>query len=899
MVAFWHDEEVESLTQTIEDLKEEKCRFQGELEGQKSELQSLKVALKQSNKEVAELSKIVAAQKFSCGNQKCVIFVLVMEPALTGVRAGTWELEFGALPNGASISNRSTSASELPFSRTHLHTPPSAARAGEDFAATGASPSPANDAAAATVAAARPGPTIHPAAVGHCLTVRRPNMRGRHFLNPLLSPLAYQKPPSSRLAPRRSASHAHRAVAPPRAARRSPLSEPDVGISRFASALPGFRGALKQRYSDFVVHEVALDGSLVRLTSFDLPDGECVDAKEGGMDEAQALESFRLLCGDADCEALRGFLERISEGGNRDVSPIILSADADKAHRSEVHDFFKRNFESLLTDTVEHSDGIQRCIRVRLKQGRREWRDVDGRVRNRKGTGSSGWRDDRPFDSRGSIIWPDHLGKFIRFHLYKENKDTQEALGKIGKMLGLQEQRINALLQPNSHDFSGSRASDQVTVFKVQASRLVALNRKLSGIKVGDFSYVKEGLALGQLMGNRFTITLRSVVAESEHVINAAVDGLITSGFINYYGLQRFGSGSVPNHQVGAALLRGDKQCHSINKVREHFKEHGDIGTALRNFPRYLITERAIRLKKYPGNYLQALMAIPRTLRLMYVHSYQSYLWNHAASMRVEKYEGDLVYKKESPFEQGAVKVISEDDDQTNSEMSTCCETLPEEIIQSVKIADSEDLSKSLYTFEDVVLPLPGSETLFPGNEVAGIYHVIAKRDGINLRESIHGVKDFSITSMKGGYRRVIQRPIDFEWYVQPKPKSIGNSDMLETLAVKLAFTLPASSYATMAIRELMKTSTSIHRRGLPAVEPKPMGALSRCPSLVGNVCQQKRRAQGMSAQLDPSGYLRNMERENIKGDCGPQPGHRNKGGSKNLNPDRRKKFQELLPVSL
>lgn len=28
--------------------------------------------------------------------------------------------------------------------------------------------------------------------------------------------------------------------------------------------------------------------------------------------------------------------------------------------------------------------------------------------------------------------------------------------------------------------------------------------------------------------------------------------------------------------------------------MREHFKEYGDIGTALRNFPRYLITERAI-----------------------------------------------------------------------------------------------------------------------------------------------------------------------------------------------------------------------------------------------------------------------------------------------------------------
>jgi hypothetical protein len=43
------------------------------------------------------------------------------------------------------------------------------------------------------------------------------------------------------------------------------------------------------------------------------------------------------------------------------------------------------------------------------------------------------------------------------------------------------------------------------------------------------------------------------------------------------------------------------------------------------------------------------------------------------------------------------------------------------------------------------VLCLPfcicSSETLFPGNEVAGIYHEIAMKDGINLRESVHGVE--------------------------------------------------------------------------------------------------------------------------------------------------------------
>ena len=58
---------------------------------------------------------------------------------------------------------------------------------------------------------------------------------------------------------------------PPPMARSSSLSEAEAGISCFASSLPGFRGVLKHRYSDFIVHEVARDGTLVQLTSFDLP----------------------------------------------------------------------------------------------------------------------------------------------------------------------------------------------------------------------------------------------------------------------------------------------------------------------------------------------------------------------------------------------------------------------------------------------------------------------------------------------------------------------------------------------------------------------------------------------------------------------------------------------------
>ena len=66
----------------------------------------------------------------------------------------------------------------------------------------------------------------------------------------------------------------------------------------------------------------------------------------------------------------------------------------------------------------------------------------------------------------------------------------------------------------------------------------------------------------------------QGVVAESEDIIKASVEGLGKNGFINYYGLQRFGSGSVPTHLVGAALLRGEWRS-SVNLILD--PREGDI----------------------------------------------------------------------------------------------------------------------------------------------------------------------------------------------------------------------------------------------------------------------------------------------------------------------------------
>ncbi|KAL6970709.1 tRNA pseudouridine(13) synthase [Sarracenia purpurea var. burkii] len=657
----------------------------------------------------------------------------------------------------------------------------------------------------------------------------------------------------------------------------------------------------QMRYSDFIVNEVDLDGNVVHLTNLEVPPEIVVEKKIKMYDQLNKsydteLESFKSLTGDSDAESLKAFIHQISSGSKDSPSPIVLSPSSDKSHRTAVHNFFKEHFKFLVTDTVDGLDTSSKCIRV--------W--FNGGGNNRTGRTSKKRKDrgQKPYDNRGSDNWPDHLDKF---HLFKENKDTQEAVGLIGKMLGI---------QPRSFGFAGTKdkrsvSTQRVTVFRQHASRLASLNERLIGIKVGDFCHVKEGLLLGQLYGNRFTVTLRGVVADSEDTIKAAADALGKHGFVNYFGLQRFGTGSVPTHLIGATLLRGEWKTavsmildpregekDSTRKVREYYIESNDIDGTLKQLPRHLVAERAVLqcLKKCPGNYLQALKAIPRTLRMMYVHSYQSYLWNHAASMRVQKYGidqvvlGDLVYCKGECTEKVTAISNSEcEDDSCNTtydsiQLDEISEiVIPEGISNSAKAIGEDDLVAGNYTIEDVILPLPGSRVIYPLNDIGRICHDLAKKDAISLTECVHSVKEFSITNMTGGYRRVFQKPKDFTWElltytdsniplvetdwdsisklgpanvtrqenstngnedvknpfnctrqqgssendtslstcnndaedgreveVQQQP-SAGCSNAEEAMmALKLGFTLPASCYATMAIRELLKTSTSV-----------------------------------------------------------------------------------------
>ena len=77
-------------------------------------------------------------------------------------------------------------------------------------------------------------------------------------------------------------------------------------------------------------------------------------------------------------------------------------------------------------------------------------------------------------------------------------------------------------------------------------------------------------------------------------------------------------------------------------------------------------------------------------MRLMYLHAFQSYVWNMAASERVRLYGlkpvvGDLVYDKDNSNKKSVIHL------------------------------DESNINE--FTFEDIVLPLPGFSVIYPKHQ--------------------------------------------------------------------------------------------------------------------------------------------------------------------------------------
>jgi tRNA pseudouridine13 synthase len=94
-------------------------------------------------------------------------------------------------------------------------------------------------------------------------------------------------------------------------------------------------------------------------------------------------------------------------------------------------------------------------------------------------------------------------------------------------------------------------------IFRLEPDEILKINEKTTQMKCGNFSLVDDGLKLGDLNGNRFSIALRQVEGD-DLIIENCINSLKHNGFINYYGLQRFGTTEVATHEIGKCLLKNN-----------------------------------------------------------------------------------------------------------------------------------------------------------------------------------------------------------------------------------------------------------------------------------------------------------------------------------------------------
>src|SRR5207247_10115096 len=78
---------------------------------------------------------------------------------------------------------------------------------------------------------------------------------------------------------------------------------------------------------------------------------------------------------------------------------------------------------------------------------------------------------------------------------------------------------------------------------------------------------------------------------------------------------------------------------HESYEVRSALRDTGDVQQALRSYPRAYGFEKAIlnHLATRPEDFVGALRALPFNLQMMFVHGYQSFLFNRILSERIRR----------------------------------------------------------------------------------------------------------------------------------------------------------------------------------------------------------------------------------------------------------------------
>ena len=367
--------------------------------------------------------------------------------------------------------------------------------------------------------------------------------------------------------------------------------------------------------------------------------------------------------------------------------------------------------------------------------------------------------------------------------------ETNRLVRQLARSLHISRRRIG---------FAGTKdkralTTQLVSFDRVSPDALKAL--RIKDVEVLDAFPSSRGLEIGDLVGNAFRIVVRdlrlprSQAGEAVAATTAELDGY--RGFPNFFGIQRFGSVRPVTHEVGRHLVRGEfreaVETYAANpiegenpesfEVREALAASGDIQAALRDYPRTYTFEKALlsHLAVHPEDYVGALRILPLNLLIMFVHAYQSFLYNRILSERMrrglpihEPIVGDLVLPADRRGLPDRERAIDVSEDNLRRVAARCRE-------------GKAWVSAILF----------GSETPFADGEMGEIERGIVAAEGLRPADFI--IPEIPRISSRGTRREILAPFRSLKAFVDQQ-------------GLHVTVELTRGAYATCLLREYMKS---------------------------------------------------------------------------------------------
>ncbi len=359
---------------------------------------------------------------------------------------------------------------------------------------------------------------------------------------------------------------------------------------------------------------------------------------------------------------------------------------------------------------------------------------------------------------------PGRTGEYSYYRMVKRDLTTWRALRDVAEAFGV--------------------TSDRVAVAGLKDKVAVAVQHvSIRGGPPKDF--VREGLELAYLgagnrpvdsrdsRGNRFTAVMRGGGSDSGTRLAGLLQAIGGFGLPNYFDSQRFGSLRGGGEFPVRALLRGAPldalktilattsryDPPARRRQRSHVREHwGDWAACLRDAAP--MDRRVLEaLAAAPDRPWQAFRCIPKKLRLMFLHAYQSYLYNEILAEAIRR-----TFPAESVVELhylgGRLAMPQRPDEAWRSWLDAL----------------------------DLPLPAPG---VVPRSGWAAAAQAVLGREGLTM-------EGLAFPDRKDGFFRAVPRPAR----LAPAEAAVVDPAPAPD-AVRVRFSLPPGTYATIVLKWL------------------------------------------------------------------------------------------------